>query len=143
MKKIINLLFYFLKFLLLLGAFGLTLMIIVQMNNRLEKGFATSIPIFIPFIAILILFVINLILKQHGVSKNIFYNITCCLVFAVIIVVGYRALTDKNMVLNEKYGYDIDFNYFNNFVSYLKLLLYGLSIGNIFLMFHEKEEKAK
>ncbi len=142
MKKIINAIFYVLKFLLFLGAFGLTLMIIVQMNTRLNKGFMTTINVFIPFLLLLILFVINLILKQRSVTNQLFYNITCCLVFAVIIYVGYRAMMDKNMVLNDKYGYGIDFNYFNNFVSYLKIMLYGLCIGNIFFMFHEKEKKA-
>ncbi len=140
MKKIINILFYVLKFILLLASFGLTLMIIVRMNVRLEKSFMTTIDIFIPFLLLLILFIINLILKQKGVTHNIFYNITCCLVFATIIYVCYRAFSDKNMVLNEKYGYDIDFNYFNNFVSYLKIMLYGLGVGNIFFMFYDKEK---
>ena len=143
MKKIMNILFYVLKFLLLLGAFGLTLMIIVQMNTRLNKSFTTTIQLFIPFLFILILFVANMVLKQKSVTQNIFYNITCCLVFAVIICVCYRALYDKNMVLNAKYGYDIDFNYFNNFLSYMKIMVYGLCIGNVFFMFHLKETKEK
>jgi len=141
MKKILNILFYVLKFILFLAAFGLTLMIIVQMNHRLNKSFMTTVNVFIPFIILLILFIVNLIFKHKNVTDNIFYNITCCLVFLTIIYVSYRALSDKNMVLNEKYGYGIDFNYFSNFVSYLKIMLYGLNIGNIFLMFQKLDKE--
>lgn len=141
MKKILNILFYVLKFILFLAAFGLTLMIIVQMNHRLNKSFMTTVNVFIPFIILLILFIVNLIFKHKNLTDNIFYNITCCLVFLTIIYVSYRALSDKNMVLNEKYGYGIDFNYFSNFVSYLKIMLYGLNIGNIFLMFQKLDKE--
>ena len=141
MKKILNILFYVLKFILFLAAFGLTLMIIVQMNHRLNKSFMTTVNVFIPFIILLILFIVNLIFKHKNVTDNIFYNITCCLVFLTIIYVSYRALSDKNMVLNEKYGYGIDFNYFSNFVSYLKIMLSGLNIGNIFLMFQKLDKE--
>ncbi len=140
MKKILNILFYVLKFILFLAAFGLTLFIILQMNRRLEKDFMTTINIFIPFAVLLILFIVNLIFKHEGVTNNLFYNLTCCLVFATIIYVSYRAICDKNMVLNEKYGYGIDFNYFSNFVSYLKIMLYGLAIGNIFFMFNKLDK---
>ena len=111
MKKILNIMFAILKYILLLGAFAITLFIIVRMNARLSKSFSTVIPEFIPFLLIFLLFVINLMFKQNGVNNNIFYNLTSCIVFATIILVGYRAFADKNMVLNEKYGYGVDFNY--------------------------------
>lgn len=147
MKKIFNGLFYGLKFLLLIGAFGLTLFILIRMNMRLEKDMMSILPQFIPFMVLLVLFIINMILKQVGVSKNLFYNLTCCLVFSTIIVAGCRAIFDTNMVLNVKYGYGIDFNFFDNFLPYLKIMLYGLIIANILFMFREKEnvmgEKSK
>ena len=105
------------------------------------------LPQFIPFLVLLVLFIINMILKQVGVSKNLFYNLTCCLVFTTIILVGCRAILDTNMVLNAKYGYGIDFNFFDNFLSYIKIMLYGLIIADILFMFREKEklveEKSK
>lgn len=143
MKKIINMLFYLLKYILLLGSFGLTLLIIVQMNQRLGKSFTLTLHIFIPYIILFILSILNVILHQDRVNKNIFYNITSCLVFATAIWVGYRAMFDKNMVLNEKYGYGIDFNYYNNFIAYLKIMITGLCIGNIFFMFKEKKQKGE
>lgn len=147
MKRIFNGLFYGLKFLLLIGAFGLTLFILIRMNIRLEKDMMSILPQFIPFIILLVLFIINMILRQVGVSKNLFYNLTCCLVFTTIILVGCRAILDTNMVLNAKYGYGIDFNFFDNFLPYIKIMLYGLIIADILFMFREKdkeiEEKSK
>ena len=143
MQRILNGIFHIFKFILLVAAFTITLMIIIQMNNRLNKGFNTTISVFIPYIVLFILFCINLIFQRKGVNKNIFYNITCCLVFATILVAGYRAYMDKNMILNQKYGYGIDFNYFNNFVSYMKIMLYGLSLANVFLMFQSNKEKEE
>lgn len=139
MKKIFNGLFYGLKFLLFVVAFGLTLLILIRMNMRLNKDFTSIISEFIPFVILLILFIVNLLFKQKNISKNLFYNLTCCLVLSTIIVVALRSLLDTNMVLNEKYGYGVDFNFFDNFIPYIKIMLYGLSIADILFMFREKD----
>ena len=141
MQRILNGIFHIFKFILLIAAFAITLMIIIQMNYRLNKVFDTTISVFIPYVVLFILFCIDIIFRRKGVNKNIFYNITCCLVFATILVAGYRSYMDKNMVLNQKYGQGIDFNYFNNFISYMKLMLYGLSLANIFLIFQSNKEE--
>ena len=65
------------------------------------------------------------------------------MVLATIVCVTLRAVFDTNMVLNEKYGYGVDFNFFDNFVAYINIMLYGLSIANILFMFREKEEKVQ
>ena len=141
MKKIFNGLFYFFKFILLIAAFGLTLFVLIRMNVRLEKNMISILPELIPFVILLIIFIINMAFKQVGVIKNLFYNLTCCLVFATIICVALRAVFDTNMVLNEKYGYGVDFNFFDNFVAYINIMLYGLFIANIFFMFKEREKE--
>lgn len=143
MKKIFNILFYILKFILLIAAFGLTLFIIIRMNVRLDKSVMSSFKSFIPFVVLFILFIVNMIFRQKGVTDNLFYNLTCCLVLSTIIVVSLRSMLDTNMVLNEKYGYGIDFNFFDNFLAYINIMLYGLSIANIFFMFKEKEAKKE
>ena len=146
MKKIFNMLFYVLKFILLIAAFGLTLFVLIRMNIRLEKNMARIIQELIPFAILLLLFIVNLIFKQDGVNKNLFYNLTSCLVFVTIVLVALRAILDTNMVLNGKYGYGIDFNFFANFVAYIKIMLYGLSIANILFMIRERKrtiEKSK
>lgn len=143
MKRILNGLFFVLKWILLLSSFAITFYIILSMYDRVNKSLIESIDLFIPYVLILILFMINIFLKQDSVSKNIFYNLTCCLVFTTTLVVGARAIYDKNMVLNEIMGYGINFSYFNDFLAFMKVLLYGLSIGNIFFMVHEKEKKEE
>lgn len=143
MKKIFNLLFYVLKFILLIAAFGLTLFVLIRMNVRLNKNMITILPELIPYAILLILFIINMIYKQRGVNENVFYNLTCCLVLSTIVLVSLRAILDTNMVLNEKYGYGVDFNFFDNFISYIKIMLYGLSIADILFMFREKDKVEK
>ena len=143
MKKIFNTLFYGLKFLLFIASFGLTLFIFVRMNMRLEKSIVSVLPELIPFAALLVIFVINMLFKQTGITKNLFYNLTCCLVLGTIVFVCYRTIFDTNMVLNGKYGYGADFNFFDNFVAYIKIMLYGLAIADILFMFKEKEKNNK
>lgn len=141
MKKMLNGIFMFLKFILLILGFGLSFFIILSMYKRIDKNIIESIPIFIPFILILFLFFINIIMNQKSVNSNIFYNLTCCLVFSCIVVAGLRSILDKNMLLNSIMGYNINFSYFSDFIAFMKIMLYGLSLANIFFMIHEKKEK--
>ena len=143
MKKIFNALFYVFKFFLLIAAFGLTLYILIRMNIRLEQNIASILPRFIPYFLLLVLFMINIIFKQTGVTKNVFYNLTCCLVFVTIVFVSYRAIFDTNMVMNFKYGYGIDFNFFDNFMAYINIMLYGLAIADVLFMFRKSENKSE
>ena len=143
MKKVFNGLFYFLKFLSFLAAFSLSLLIIVQMYKRLGKNIVDSFNVFLPFLLILIFFVVNMVARQKSVTQNIFYNITCNLVFITIIVVGLRAMFDPNMVLREQLGRNINFNFFDYFIPFMKIMLYGLSISNVFLMFNGKSRGKK
>lgn len=140
MKKIFNALFYIIKLPLLIAAFGLTLFVLIRMNIRLNKDISSIIFEFIPFILLLILFIVNILFKQDGIRKNLFYNLTCCLVLSTIVFVSLRSILDTNMVLNAKYGYGIDFNFFDNFIPYIKIMLYGLSIADILFMFREKDK---
>lgn len=142
MKKIFNGLFLVLKWILLLASFAFTFYIILSMYDRLEKSIIESIDLFIPYILILILFMINIFLRQKQVSGNIFYNLTCCLAFFTIVVVGLRTIFDKNMILNEIMGYEMNFSYFNDFIAFMKVLLYGVSLANIFFMFRIKEKEV-
>ena len=141
MKKILNGSFMFLKFILLILGFGLSFFIVLSMYKRVDKNLVESIPIFTPYIIILLIFFINIIFGQKSVNRNLFYNLTCCLVFSCIVIVCLRAILDKNMLLNSIMGYNINFSYFNDFISFMKIMLYGLSLANIFFMIHEKEEK--
>lgn len=141
MTSIINKIFGILKYILLIISFVLTLYIIIYMYHRLNKSLIQSYKIFIPFIMIFILFCTNFLFNKKKVQKNLFYNITCCLVFSLIIFVDYRTIFDTYMLANTKLGYNINFNYFNDFLIPLKIMLYGLSIINVLLMINFKSKK--
>lgn len=138
MEKILNRIFYYLKFGLWLGAFGLSLYVSLGMCYRVFKNIVSLIPIFIPFLLLIVLFLLNRILKQNVVNNNLFYNLTCVLVFIVIIFVALRAILDKSMILNYVMGYNINFTYFNDFLVFMQVMLYGLVVGNILLIFSKK-----
>lgn len=139
MKKILNKMFLVLKFLLLIGAFSITLYIILSMYHRVNKDIVEAVPIFIPYVLVLLLFFINVSTNQNNVNNNLFYNLTCCIVFSCIILIGLRAIFDKKMLLNEIMGYGINFSYFSDFITFMKIMLYGLSMSNVCFMIHERE----
>lgn len=134
MDKIVNGCLNVLKMFLLLVCFVLTFFIIINMYRRLEKNLIDSISNFIPFFLLFILFSINFIFKQKNVSNCLFYNVTCCLVFIMLLFSIYRTLADKNMIINIRNGYDINFNYFADIIAPMKFMLYGLSVSNILLI---------
>lgn len=134
MTKIINGFFSILKFILLLVCFMISFYIIMNMYNRLEKNMLECIPTMLPFVLLLFLFLINFIFKQKTVNDCLFYNITCCFAFIVILFAAYRSFFDGNMVMILKLGYKINFNYFADVIAPMKSMLYLLIISNIFLI---------
>lgn len=148
MINIINKLFMFLKILLLIVAFGLTLYIILYMYYSLGKQpFGNDLLDFvqnlIPFVLLLILYMLNIALKQKTVNDNIFYNITCFLVTVTILFIGYRAMCDQNMILWHKTDYHINFDYYADQLFQIKAMLYGLVIANGFLIGEHLLSKKK
>ena len=118
----------------LIACFVFTFDIIVNMYSRLNKDIMDSISNFVPFVLLFILFSINFVLHQKEVNECTFYNITCCLVFIMLLFAIYRTFNDKNMILVIRLGYNINFNYFADMIAPMKFMLYGLSISNILLM---------
>lgn len=141
MKKIINGFLMVIKVIFLLISFVFTFNIVLRMYERLGKNYLDSIPVFIPYIVLFMAFSINIVLRQKRVNNCIFYNLTCCLVFAMLIFCGYRAMTDEYMLLYIRLGnYNINFNYYADIIAPLKVMLYLLSISNLMLMFTGKEK---
>ena len=143
MKRLINGLCSFLKYVLLIVSFGLTLFIILRMYVRLNKSLDESIVIFLPYILLLMLFVINSIFKREGITKNLFYNLTAALVFATNVYVCYRAIFDKNMLFNGIQKMGVNFNYFNDYLSFNRIMLYGLIGANLVFMLLPVSKKKK
>ncbi len=140
MNKTFNALFLILKVLMLFGTMILTLYIMYYMYQRLEKDITGIIPTLLPYAILLILFAINFIARQKSVNRNIFYNIVCCVVLSFILFACYRAIYDDFMILKQKLGYSINFNYFADLIPVIRVLLYGLCLTNFLLMFDRKKE---
>lgn len=134
MIKIINIMLSFLKVILLLVCFVFSFYIIINMYNRLEKNLMDSIYNFIPFFLLFILFSINFILKQKTVNSCLFYNLICCFVFALILLVVYRTFNDSNMIVMLRLGYNINFNYFADMIAPIRAMLYILCVCNVLLI---------
>lgn len=139
MIRMINGLLGILKMLMLLVCFVFSFYIIANMYRRLDKNLVDSVRNFIPFVLLFIAFAVNFVLRQKAVNQNLFYNITCCLVFGMIMFSIYRTLCDKNMVIMLRLGYDINFNYFADVIAPIKVMLYGLLVSNILLVLSDSK----
>lgn len=142
MEKVLNYVFLVLKVLMLIASFIVTLFIIMNMYNRLDKNIVECIPTMLPFILLLIVFTINFVLKQKSVNDCILYNIACCMAFAVVLFAAYRTFNDYNMVMITKLGYKMNFNYFADVIAPMKAMLYLLFASDIFLIISGIETKV-
>lgn len=134
MGNLLNKLFSFLKYFLLIVAFGLVFFGIMKTYDRLDKSLIEAVDVFIPFAFVLVMYMINLGFKNKYISQNLFFNFVSVLVFLVIILIGLRSLFDTNMIL--WYRYNIDFNpaYFADNISLIQILLYMLGGANVVLL---------
>ena len=129
------------KYLLFAVAFVITLYIVIYMYHRLGKPFRYSYKIFLPYLLLFCSYCVNIIFDSKRVKKNFFYNFTSVLVFITISFIGYRAIFDTYMLANVKLSYNINFNYFNDFLIPMKIMLYGLFFTNLLLMANFKTKE--
>ena len=139
MLKILNKLFYILKNIILPITFVATIYIITFMFKRLEKelfgaNFMEFLSTVAPYLILMILYIINSFLNQKSVKDNFFYNLVSFFVLVTIFIFCYRGLFDQNMYLWHKYSYNMNFNYFADQLAPIKVMLYGLSLANVFFM---------
>ena len=139
MIKILNKILFHLKNIILPITLVATIFIVYFMFERLGKSiFGDSllefVEVILPFALLFILNLINLFLNQKEVKENTFYNISSFFVVLVIAIFCIRALFDGNMYFLHQYTYRINFNYFSDQIAAIKVMLYGLIVGNILLM---------
>ena len=137
MTRILNGMFYFLKFILMISAFGSSLYVLILMYQRLNKNMFDLIKVFIPYIVLIILFIINIFFRQHSVTRNVFYNLTCCIVFATVTLLAFRARFDESMILIFKTSYHTNFDFFSDMLAFVNVMIYGLCIADVFLALSE------
>lgn len=133
MEKILSKLFGFLKYILLIASFGLVFFGIIKTYVRLEKPLTDAIDIFIPFVFVLLMYIINMFKKNKYVTDNLFFNFVSVVVFIVIIIIGLRSLLDTNMILWHKYNTEFNPAYFADNLSLVTSLLYMIGAANVLL----------
>ena len=136
MKRVINSLIFYSKIVLLIIAFTLTLYIIFSINDYYKKNIVDIFLVSIPLFLSLLLFVLSLF--KDNVKYILLFNIASLLGIIAIIVVDYRTIFDKNMVLwiDSK----MNFYYFSNCVRGIKIISYLIFITNMLLFIKSKEE---
>ena len=139
MVKILNKITFHLKNIMLPILLIFTIYIVSMMFQRLGKNLFGEdmlefIEVIAPFVLLIILNLLNLFLSQKEVRDNVYYNMTSFLVMVVITIFAYRACFDGKMYFLHQYSYRINFNYFADQIAAIKVMLYGLSFGNIILM---------
>ena len=143
MSKIFSRFFSFLKYLLLLVAFALTLLGIMATYKRLEKSLVEAIPTFLPFLLLLLTYIVNLFIKSKVIKNNLLYNLTSVLVLGVVIIIGVRAKFDTGMLLYYKYKINYNPLYFSDNLAAVRLMLYCLTGANVLYMVSSIFERKK
>lgn len=143
MKEILNKLFGFCKFILLVVSFGLVFFGIMATYSRLQKPLTEAFSVFLPFVLVLIVFLANLFIKTKYSSSRLFFNFVSCFVFIVTIIIGLRSIFDKNMLLYYKYGINFNPTFFADNLSVIEVMLYMIFAANILLVIGELLNKNK
>lgn len=134
MEKLLSRLLYLLKYLFLVVAFVLVFYGILVTYQRLEKSLTLAFPVFLPFVVIFAVYIMNLFMKKNTIRDNILYNFTSILVFTGIIVVCLRAAYDDNMVMFTKYGIRYNPLFLSDNLSSIQILLYVLAGCDVLLV---------
>lgn len=143
MQKILSRLFYLLKYLLLIAAFGITFLGIIKTYQRLEKDLMEAIPTLLPFAVLLVVFIVNLFIKKKVIKDNLLYNLTACLALGITLVIGLRAMFDTGMLLHQRYAIGFNPLYFSDNLSSVRIMLYALAGANVVLMISTVFDKKK
>lgn len=134
MIDILSKLFGFLKYILLVVAFGLVFYCIMVTYSRLEKPLTDAVNVFIPFAFVLLVFVIGIIIRGDAISKNLLFNFTCVFAFVVMILICLRAMFDTNMILFYRYGVNFNPAFFADNLSAIEVMLYMIGGANVLLI---------
>ena len=71
------------------------------------------------------------------------YKLISIFSLIVIIYMSYRSIFDDSLILWHKTNFHINFDYFNNQITSIKIILYGLSLVNILFIIEEILQKKK
>lgn len=140
MKRSLNILFNILKFILLIVVMISFVYIMFFMYKRLNKDFAGIFISVLPYILLLILFVVRATFTNLKNNQSLLYNFVCCFTLGMIGFSCYRAIFDSMMLIRDGFSSHINFNYFSSHVKVFDILIYGLFISDILLIFLNKKK---
>ena len=146
MKDVLAKLFGFLKYILLMVSFGLIFFGIMTTYSRLEKPLTDAVSIFLPFVLVLLSFIVTMIMNSNLYNSKLLFNFVSCLVFVVTIIIGLRSIFDKNMLLFYKYQINFNPTFFADNLSAIEFMLYMIFTANVLLIICDlltKSNKAK
>ena len=135
MKKLINSILFYGKIILLLIAATLTLYIIFSMNDYYRRNVINILFVAVPLFLILLFFVLSLF--KDEIKDNLLFNIASILGVVAIIIIDYRTIFDRNMVL--WIDSQMNFYFFNNALRGIKIISYLILMGNIMLFLHKRK----
>lgn len=134
MNKILSKFFEIIKIIFFVASIVLVLFGILSTYSRLQKSLTEAINIFIPFILLFIVYLINFARKDKKVNENILLNFVSCLVFISIIIFSLRSKFDTNMTLYYKYNIGFNPAFFSDNLAFVITMLYCLILSNVFLI---------
>ena len=135
MKKLINSILFYGKIILLLIAATLTLYIIFSMNDYYRRNVINILFVAVPLFLILLFFVLSLF--KDEIKDNLLFNIASILGVVAIIIIDYRTIFDRNMVL--WIDSQMNFYFFNNALRGIKIISYLILMGNIMLFLQKRK----
>ena len=100
MNKILSKFFEIIKIIFFVASIVLVLFGILSTYSRLQKSLTEAINIFIPFILLFIVYLINFARKDKKVNENILLNFVSCLVFISIETVLIRVYNQGKFCLD-------------------------------------------
>ena len=138
MINLFNKVIFYLKIIVLVISFSLTLYISFMIQDYYGNQVGTIISLFVPMLLMLLIFVISFFFDEG--NKNIFFNIASFLSLLAIMIIALRTIFDKNMVTlaREK----INYYFFQNQIKQIKILSYMIFLGNVLLIYNEKSKKG-
>ena len=107
-------------------------------KNAFGNEFFEFFGTLLPFILVLMTFVLNYTLNISKVNSNVLFNVACTIALFSVVFIGARTLFDQIMIFWAKDGYNINFNYFANQVVHIKSLVYFIFVTNILLIIENK-----
>ncbi len=148
MIKIFNYLLNFIKIVLILVSFTLVSYISLFMYKDLNKDILHNYLlefslILLPFIILIFIYIYTLISKNKTVNENMYFSLVNFICLSAILVICLRTIFDKNIVEYYLHDVSISYNYFTDYLSFIKVMIYSLIISHLLLIIKSKSIKKK